>query len=181
MIFEGTTKQGNPLAIRYPQLTDVPKLTELINALSQERTFITYQGEAISQDQEERIIKYKLERIKNKQSVMLIALSKDEIVGVSSLDLGSLTGRHIGDFGISISKDFRGQGAGKILMEVVISEAKKIMSGLEIITLKVFAKNKTAIKMYEELGFKKYGQLPNGVKLENSYDDHIYMYKNING
>lgn len=86
---------------------------------------------------------------------------------------------HIGNFGISIAKDFRGEGIGKLLMQTVLDEAVKEIPDLQMVTLGVFSNNDLAKKMYEEFNFVEFGRLPKGVKLEVGFTDHIYMYKVI--
>lgn len=31
--------------------------------------------------------------------------------------------------------------------------------------------------MYKKFGFLEYGSLPKGIKLENGYTNHVYMYR----
>ena len=52
IVFRGKTKAGKVFIFRYPERGDVVILTEYINKLSKEQTFIGFQGEQISQKQE---------------------------------------------------------------------------------------------------------------------------------
>ena len=62
-------------------------------------------------------------------------------------------------------------------MEKVIDEARKNLPQLEIIMLNVFANNDLAKSMYKKFGFREYGILPQGIKLEKGYADDVLMYK----
>lgn len=64
-------------------------------------------------------------------------------------------------------------------MQTVIDEAIKNLPGLEIIELGVYAENDLAKQMYKKFGFVEYGVLPKGIKKEDGYSDHIFMYKGV--
>ena len=81
--------------------------------------------------------------------------------------------------GISLAKDFRGEGIGALLLKLIIDEAIKNLTGLEIISLSVFANNVAGIAMYRKFGFIEYGSLPKGVKLDDTYVDRLLMYKTV--
>ena len=179
IVFEGKTKKEINIIIRYPNSSDAASMTEYINILSDERTFITYQGEKESLENETKYLNSKLKEIKNKKAVLLLVLADKKLIGISGIDMRTKTQRHIGLLGISIAKEFRGEGIGKLLLETVINEATNNLSTLEIILLGVYSKNTLALNMYKQFGFIEEGRLPNGVKLKNGYDDQIYMYKNV--
>ena len=82
--------------------------------------------------------------------------------------------------GISISKKHRGRGLGKLLMDIILKEAKENLPKLGIVVLEVMAVNPNAIKMYKNFGFKEYGNLPEGNKYKGEFVDVLSMYKKIN-
>jgi len=179
IIFQGKSDKGQEILIRYPEISDAKAMLDYINKLSDERTYITYQGEHETLESETNYLISILKRIDDKKSVMLLAFSDNNLIGNAAIELDKRTQRHVGTLGISIAKDYRGKGIGKKLLEQVEKEAIKNLDGLEIIFLTAFASNEKAIKMYEKAGYKVFGKIPNGVKLENGYDDHIYKYKNV--
>lgn len=179
IIFQGKTEKGVEILIRYPEVSDAKEMMDYINTLSDERTFITYQGEHETLESETDFLNSKLKQVSEKKSVMLLVFSDNKLIGNSSIDLGKRTERHVGTLGISIAKDFRGKGVGKILLEQIEKEAIENLEGLEIIFLTAFASNEKAIKMYENAGYQVFGKFPKGVKLENGYDDHVYKYKSV--
>ena len=82
---------------------------------------------------------------------------------------------HVGLFGISLSKDFRGRGLGKKLMELVLEESKKNLKNLRILDLECFANNSIACDLYKSFGFKEYGRLPKGIAYNGDFVDAILM------
>lgn len=111
--------------------------------------------------------------------MLLLAESNNKIIGVSDIRMKSRIASHIGTFGISMAKDFRGKGIGKKLMQVVIQEAKKNLTGIRILELECFASNPTAPLLYKSCGFKEYGRLPKGLSRKGEFIDDILMYKEI--
>lgn len=178
IVFKGKIN-SNDILIRYPESSDAKQMMEYINSLSDERTYITYQGEHETLESEAKFLNQKLKSISEKTAIMLLAFAKERLVGISGVELGIKTSRHIGTFQISVAKEYRGKGIGKKLLEITENESIKNLSGLEILTLGVFACNIKARKMYKKSGYIEEGLLPNGIKLENGYDDHVFMYKRI--
>lgn len=179
IVFQGSSSKGKNLIIRYPNNHDAAAMCEYINTLSIERTFIRFQGEQVSLDEEEKYLREQLEKIKNRKAILLLTFCNNKLIGVSRVDMEDRTSRHVGTFGISVAKDFRGEGIGKILMEKVLEEAEKTLRDLKIITLGVFSSHPMAIKMYKTFGFQEYGVLPGGIFRNNTYEDHICMFKKI--
>lgn len=179
VVYRGQTNDGKEYLIRYPQDEDAPAMTEYINALSQERTFIRFQGEKITLKSESEYLKGQLEKIQKKQTIQLLVICNGKVVGISAVDLRDKTEKHEGVLGISLLKGFRNQGIGKIFLNLVLEEAKKNLPNLHIITLEVFANNPIAQEMYKKFGFKEFGMLPEGIIYKNSYIDRIYMYKKV--
>ncbi len=179
IVFEGQTKDSKHYIIRYPQEKDAQAMTDYINTLSQERTFIRFQGEKVELEDETKYLEGQLKKINNKLTVQLLVLCESKIIGISAIDAKDRTESHEGVFGISLAKDYRGQGLGKTLMELVLKEAEENIPQLRIITLGVFGDNPLAQEMYKKFGFQEYGRLPEGTLHKGQYVDHIYMYKKI--
>ncbi|MEM8860015.1 MAG: N-acetyltransferase [Chloroflexota bacterium] len=62
---------------------------------------------------------------------------------------------------VSVAKASRGKGAGKVLVEACLEDAKK--RGLPTATLEVLEENEVVIRLYKRLGFKTVGKRPMGV------------------
>lgn len=179
IVYTGETKKGKTILIRYIQQGDAEQMTEYINTLSQEKTFIRFQGEKVTLEEEQRYLDDQLKRLEMKKTVHLLVICNDKLIGISGIDMCDRIEKHVGVFGISLAKDFRGEGIGKLLVETVLKEAEKNIPELELVTLGVFANNPLAISLYEKLGFVQFGSLPKGVMHKGEYVDHHYMYKSI--
>lgn len=178
IVYKGRLATGLDIVVRYPQATDLMAMWRYINILSKEKTYITFQGEKISLKHEREYLKGQLEKIEKKESAQLLLFTGKKLAGISSIDLNNRIQAHVGVFGITILKEFRGIGFGKLLMKLVLNEAKKLPK-LKIVTLQVFAENGKAVKMYEDFGFKEYGRLPEGNLYKGKLVDDILMYKNF--
>ena len=67
--------------------------------------------------------------------------------------LGVAEDKHIGLFDITVDKQYRNQGLGKILVENILRWGKN--KGAEIGYLQVLIDNAPAIRLYEKIGFKE--------------------------
>ncbi len=179
IVYIGKTKTGKEIVIRYIKKEDYKNMADYINTLSDEQTYITYQGQKLNYKDEENFVINQIKNIDNKKSVMLLVTHENNIIGVSGIDLKPRVEDHVGVFGITIAKEYRGEGIGKKIMEIIIEEAKKNLTGLKIIILGVFANNPIAQSLYKKLGFIQYGNLPEGIKHKDKYVDHLEMYLKV--
>ena len=105
-------------------------------------------------------------------SFTLGAYAKNVLAGVASFardgeDREKL--RHKGIlFTMYVSKEFRGQGIARQLLEEIIKRAKTI-PGIEQINLIVLTGNLRAKQLYEKFGFEKYGTEQNSIKWKGKY------------
>lgn len=176
IVFQGKTKKGTSIVIRYPTEADIEKAMDFINTVSKEQTFITFQGQQLSLEDEKKYLLPFYKQIENDEAVKLFAFNNEELIGISDIVPQERTSNHVGTLGLIIKKEFRGEGIGKLLMQTILSEAKELRN-IRIIHLTVFGDNELAINLYKKFGFKIYGNLPEGVKHKDHYDDHIFMYK----
>jgi RimJ/RimL family protein N-acetyltransferase len=179
IVYQGLTKTGQKLIIRYPDPSDYLAIWRYFNTLSAEKTFITYQGEKISKKDEKNWLDKNIKLIRSKKSVRLFVFIDKKLSGVTDITLKDRVQNHIGTFGITLASETRGQGIGKLLMTLIISEAQKKLSGLKIVTLECFINNKIALNLYKSLGFIEYGRLPSGLNYRGSLVDEVMMYKMV--
>jgi len=179
IIFKGKSKKGKEIVIRYPEKADLQELLNFINELSQEKTFILYQGEVINEEYEIKYLDSILKQIEEKTRVHLLVFCNNKLIGGAELSKDRLARKHVGIFHMAVLKDFRSEGIGKILMSQVLEEGLKVISGLKIISISVFADNPIARKLYESFGFVECGKLPKGVKHGNEFIDEILLYKGV--
>jgi len=178
-VYKGITKKGNEIIIRYPNKTDATEMLGYINTLSKEQTFILFQGEQLTLKEESRYLTSLLKKMKKGLVVTLLVFHDKTLIGVSGVEMKEKAEKHVGSLGISVANTFRGEGIGKILMELTLEEAKKNLPNLQITTLGCFADNIVAYAMYKKFGFMEYGKLPKGLLHKGSPEDHIYMYKEM--
>ncbi|WP_413290996.1 N-acetyltransferase family protein [Bdellovibrio sp. HCB337] len=112
----------------------------------------------------------------NPRALLLIAEDQGRIVGISNM-LGFDGKRfHRGGFGMSIHKDYRGQGLGEALLGTLIDLSAQI-EGLRYLELNVMKQNEAAYKLYQKFNFKEVGFLPGAYQQpDGSYTDDISMY-----
>ena len=175
------TKSINQLELifRNPKITDAREMLKYINTLSLERTYIRFQGEQLTLKEETVYLKEQIKLIKKNKAVKILVFHKTELIGIADVNMKDKTECHLGLFGITIKKEYRGQGIGKELMKLCLTEANKQLKGLKIIILEVFAPNKKAVKMYQGFGFKQYGLLPKGACTAKGYVNSLEMYKTV--
>ena len=179
IIYTGKTKKGKEIIIRYPVKTDAVEMQRYINALSKEQTFILFQGEQMTLKEETSYLTSLLKKMNKGESMMLLVFHNNQLIGESSVEMKERAAKHEGSFGISVSKEFRGEGIGRLLMHLTLEEAKKNLANLRIVTLGCFADNMLAYAMYKKFGFIEYGILPKGILRKRQYVDHIYLYKKV--
>lgn len=182
VIHEFITKNGQQATIRYPQSSDVQAMTEYANILSAEDTYVVLSGEQLSLEEEHAYLDDEFHKIEDGDGVLLLCTVDGNLVGISGVtrnQRGRKRSLHLGIFGISIHKDYRGQGLGHELAKTTIDEARINIDGLRIVTLSVYKPNTSAYEMYKKLGFIEYGVLPEGVAYKGGYIDKVLMYKKV--
>lgn len=136
-------------------LTDVNTIKN--NLISDFDNFWTYQ-----------ILKEELE---SENSSYLIARMNDEIIGFAGIKV-VLDEADI--MNIVIKKNYRNQGVGTLLLENLISLAKRL--NLKSLSLEVSEKNLPAIHLYQKFGFESLGVRKNYYQDKNG----IIMTKKLN-
>jgi ribosomal protein S18 acetylase RimI-like enzyme len=179
IIFTGITSKGLDVMLRYPMHGDAPTLLEFINTLSHEQTYILFQGEQMTLEEEERYLEGRLAAVEAGSGVQILAFSNGLLAGNVSIDLRLGNCSHIGVLGISVAQPFRGRGVGELLMNTIINEAITHLHKLQIITLEVFGNNTIAMNLYSKMGFIEFGRLPDGRLHRGQYVDDVYMYKRV--
>ncbi|MEK7518152.1 MAG: GNAT family N-acetyltransferase [Patescibacteria group bacterium] len=179
IVYQGSTKTRLKITISYPYRGDANLMMNYINTLSKERTFVYFQGEQNTIGEERKYLNSILDGLKKETAVCLLAFDRQKLIGVSQIEMKDKAQSHVGAFGISIAKQYRNQGVGMLLMNLVFEEAKKHLPQLKICTLGVFANNRIAINMYKQFGFTKYGRLPKAVMYRGKPIDEIYFFKTL--
>ncbi|OEF98835.1 hypothetical protein BHF71_10750 [Vulcanibacillus modesticaldus] len=168
-------KTGEKLLIRTALPNDIKGILAISKEVMKEGKFFltTYEEFKLN---EENGSKWVQSYYENPQNIIIVAELSGEIIG--SLDFFSGTKKriaHQGSFAMSVKKEWRSQGIGKLLLETLISWAKE-NTNLEKICLEVLSTNIPAIKLYKRFGFTEEGRRIKQVKMDDrEYDDLIYM------
>lgn len=114
------------------------------------------------------------ERMKN----ALFAISEDRPIGMIALVREKKTkARHIANiYGMYVNEKYRGLGIGRKLMD---SALKQIRRNKEVVKVKltVNPKQKAAVKLYLNCGFKVVGRSKKELRVEGRFYDDLIMEK----
>ena len=182
MIFEAVEikdKLGRAVVLRSAETSDAEALIEYLKVTTGETPFLIREPDevTITLEQEMRFIESKIEA---ERELMLIATIDGKHIGNCSLMSIAPYKRyaHRCEVAIALYKEYCGLGIGKAMMQTVLDVAKEL--GYEQAELEVISDNKNAIKMYESLGFEKYGTFPNNMKYSDGiYADAEWMMKRL--
>ncbi|MBL7159151.1 GNAT family N-acetyltransferase [Candidatus Microgenomates bacterium] len=167
------TKKGNEVVIRYPKWEDLEQLTDFINNLSQEDTFVLYNGEIVTKEQEMEYLVQAFRSLERGNRIQLCAFVGDKLVANSSVIRKRLRAKHVGTIGISVTKGYREEGIGSEVIKVLIDESRKL--GLKMLSIDFLANNERAQHVYQEIGFKECGCFPKMYFYKGEYVGQILM------
>jgi len=148
---------------------------DFINSLIKENAKIRA-NKKLTLKEEKQWLKNTFSEIKKKKKVVCVAESEGKIVGISDVRMESQRRSHVGEFGITIRKEYRGIGLGKYLMGKVLNLAKKKLKP-KIFRLSVFENNKIAQNLYKKFGFKKVAKIPKQIQYKGKLIAEIVMMK----
>jgi RimJ/RimL family protein N-acetyltransferase len=175
------TKGGHEVVVRYPKWEDLDTMTDWINELSAEDTFINFSGEVFSREKEAAIIAQWFQEVEAQDKVFLCAFAGDVLASTCTVyrSAGKARERHVADFGLSTRAAYRCQGLGGQLAKITIEEARARIPGLRLIKLEVFGNNPVAMDLYQKLGFRETGRTPGGILYRGQYVDDVTMVMEI--
>ncbi len=114
------TKSGKTLVVRPPKIADLEALYQFAKIIEAEDTFITLNpAEPVTLKEEDQHIKNTINQIKTKQKVYLLVFEKDKIIGSSHVVKTGRRHNHVGQFGVSILKDYRSQALPKTWFQTI--------------------------------------------------------------
>lgn len=155
----------------------VKEFQEYINSLIEEGVKILL-NKKLTFKEEKRWLEDTFKQVKKHRKVSIVAEHSNRIIGNTGIDLDRGRKSHIGNFGISIRKGYRGIDIGKFLMEEIIKLAKKELKPKpKIIRLSVYSNNKPAINLYKKYGFKKVAVIPKQIQYKEKLINEVIMLR----
>src|SRR3989344_3761849 len=179
IIKEFTSKSGKQITIRYPRWEDLDGMLKNINALARENTFIAVSEEK-TKEEEMDFLCDTLKKMEKNDEVFLVVESEGKLVGSTGVtrETAHARSRHVGDIGIVVLKEFRGDGIGQELLLTILEQAKNVLN-LTLVQLTVFGVNDVAKSLYSKLGFIHAGTIPGALLYKEQFIDHDMMYKKL--
>lgn len=161
--------------IREAAPTDAAQIIAYMNRLSEEpnSNIVVEAGEFNHTVESEAAILADFAASEN--SVFLVAESDGKIVGLLNCRGGIRRSiRHAAILGISVDRDWRGQGVGGQLMARVIEWARST-GIIKRIELAVFERNQVAVQLYQKFGFEIEGKRRKAIFRDGEYLDGLMM------
>jgi len=171
---------GREIKIRELSPKDLKRAKDFlnyINSLIEEDAKISF-NKKLTLKEEKEWLRNTLKEIRKKKKIVYIAETHGKIVGISDVGMKDKRQSHVGEFGISVRKGYRGIGLGKYLMEATLKLAKKRLKP-KIIRLSVFENNKIAQNLYKKFGFKKVAKIPKQIQYKGKLISEIVMILEI--
>jgi RimJ/RimL family protein N-acetyltransferase len=178
-------KEGYRIVLRDLANADAEEMLKFANLLVREKRTNREIGVAsfdkrLTREEETKFVRSNVELAEKKQGVTTVALLGGRIVGECSLRRrGPSDLRHTGILGIVVLDGFRGMGIGEGLMKEVLRKARRI--GVWLVELEVVSGNDIAVHLYEKLGFRKVGVIPDKVLRDGKLRDMVVMYADLRG
>ncbi|MFX1502309.1 MAG: GNAT family N-acetyltransferase [Promethearchaeota archaeon] len=160
------------ILIRKASVKDADKISSIWSIICSERKYSAI-SKPFTPEQEKEYI-YNL----SDREGIFVAEVNDQIIGFQSLDKWinySDSFDHVGTIGTFIHPLWRKKQIGKKLAAFVFNFARK--KGYEKLVIYVRARNTIARDFYKGLGFVEKGVLTRQVKIDNIYEDEIFMEK----
>lgn len=169
------SKDGNEVVLREPSASDARDLMRYINSVIREPRSGVLMDRTVTLKEEEEWLKARIDEIRTKKIVMLVAEVDGRIVGNCHVERKMWKERHRAVVGVALASGARGKGIGRVLMEHTMELALRRMRGIEIFELSVFDFNERAHALYRSLGFVQVGRIPDAVRDDDVYSDELIM------
>jgi RimJ/RimL family protein N-acetyltransferase len=171
-----TARDGGKVTLRAPKWSDIDDYLHFINSLVEEKAMIMM-NEKQTRDSEIGWIGQLLGSVEKDKMVAVVAEVDGRLVGSCEITPRRGYLAHLGSLGISLLDGYREIGIGQEMMLEVERQAKRL--GVEVVELEVFEANKRAIHVYERVGYKVTGRVPDAIKWDGAYMDSLIMVKRI--
>jgi len=169
------SKKGNNVTFRYLRENDLDAMLSYINTLIAEDTFIGLYGAPLTLEEEKKHLDETIESMKKGDKIVIVVEINGQYVGSGDLRRETVRRKkHGGNIGISLLQEYREDGIGTKLLTHLIAEGKKL--GLSLLHLTCLENNDRALHLYEKLGFKRCGYMPNACFWKGGYVGEVTLY-----
>ncbi len=160
---------GKKIVLRSAGVDEAQMLIDYLKTVTGETRFLMCEPDEIKYTQkaeEEFIHKHNTAQ----DALLMLAFVDGEYAGNCSFEgkAGSRRASHRAGIGIALLQKYTGFGLGRLMLKRLLEEIKKLK--FEQAELTVAGGNERAYHLYESLGFKECGRIPNA----NKYDDGTY-------
>ncbi len=176
MIYEGKTitlKDGRACRLRAPRASDAEEMNRFIKTISGETPYILRTPEECTEtlEQETRFLEGTLS---SPDCMMIIAETDDGIAGNCQINFKSrVKEKHRASVGIGLYKKYWGLGIGTALLSELVEAARA--RGVTQVELQHIEGNFRARALYEKVGFRIVGELPNAIRLTDGTMLKLYQ------
>jgi RimJ/RimL family protein N-acetyltransferase len=143
-----TLKNGQRVMFRFLNAQDRENLMKLFIEAPEEDTRFLKQNVKDS-----KLIDYWIDHINYQKVLPLVALNMEDnmIIADATLHRGKHASKHIGEIRIFVSRPYRNQGLGSIMLDELINLAK--LENLQILKAEVLVEHKGVLKAFKSKGF----------------------------
>ena len=173
-------KNGEKVVIRPLEDTkeDTTAMLEFINSIRAEDAKLSNFGPPLTFEQESAWLRDIVDQSKDGKKLYYAAFDEKRAIAVIGITKKGDRSMHVGVFGISIDKKYRGKGLGAYLMENILKESARALT-ITHVELVCFANNIQAYKLYKKMGFQEVGRIPEKILYRGDLIDEIIMIKRL--
>lgn len=167
-------KNGQWCTIREAEGEDAGDLIRYIRQVAGETDYLTFGPDEFDLSVEEQ--RRMLEEYRQSPRNLFLVAEVDGVI-VAALDLRTSNRkriRHAGTFGISVARDYWGQGIGSACLKAMIDWAKAT-GEIRKINLKVRKDHLKAIALYQQIGFAVEGIITRYFFIDGKFYDALAM------
>lgn len=166
---------GKKIVFRSARSDESQMLIDYLKTVTGETRFLMCESDEINytKEEEEQFIN---DHNQSEDALLILAFVDGEYAGNCSFESksGSRRSKHRAGIGIALYQKYTGFGLGKLMLTRLLTEIKNL--GFEQAELTVVGNNEKAHRLYESLGFKECGIIPNANKYDDgTYADDIFM------
>jgi ribosomal protein S18 acetylase RimI-like enzyme len=182
---EFRARDGRLVAIRDIERSDLGAMLKFANAMVREKRTNREMGVAsfdkrLTRDVEKKFVNKIVDLSRRGNGANAVAFVDGALVGECTLQRRIPSDeRHTAVLGIAVLAGFRGIGIGEELMRQVLLKARRL--GVWLVELEVMKGNVPAVRLYEKLGFRTVGVIPNKILRDGKLRDIVAMYAELRG